>query len=108
MPKTRSRLAIEIFKNISDYYIETIPPSEIDKFVETGKKFYRLNRLEAQAMAKVINKLKPDVAYVDASNHSKISDDALATVVLGEVLGERIELPETGNSPLIYILIGIS
>jgi ribonuclease HII len=45
-----------------------LSPEEIDKVVETGKKFHRLNRLEAQTMAKVIETLKPDIAYVDASD----------------------------------------
>ena len=43
-----------------------ILPEEIDKAVLKGKKFQRLNFLEAKAMAKVIDQLNPDVAYVDA------------------------------------------
>jgi ribonuclease HII len=45
-----------------------LSPAEIDKVVERGRKLHRLNRLEAQAMAKVIEQLKPDIAYVDASD----------------------------------------
>jgi len=45
-----------------------LSPSEIDKVVEKGRKLFRLNWLEAQAMAKVIELLKPDIAYVDASD----------------------------------------
>jgi ribonuclease HII len=45
-----------------------LSPKEIDIVVETGKKLHRLNRLEAQTMAKVIEMLKPDIAYVDASD----------------------------------------
>ena len=43
-----------------------IMPNEIDKAVLKGKKFQRLNFLEAKAMAKVIDRLNPDIAYVDA------------------------------------------
>jgi ribonuclease HII len=45
-----------------------LPPAEIDQVVETKKKLHKLNRLEAHAMAKVIETLKPDIAYVDASD----------------------------------------
>jgi ribonuclease HII len=43
-------------------------PAEIDKVVETRGRLRRLNRLEAQAMAKVITALEPNMAYVDASD----------------------------------------
>ena len=45
-----------------------LSPAMIDRVVEKGRKLHRLNRLEAQTMAKVITALKPDVAYVDASD----------------------------------------
>ncbi len=49
-----------------------------------------------------------NTAYVNASNHSKIFDDAIVPITLGAVLGERTELPSTGTSPLAYMLIGFS
>jgi ribonuclease HII len=36
--------------------------------VETGRKLRKLNHLEALTMADVITALKPDIAYVDASD----------------------------------------
>ena len=45
-----------------------LSPSEIDRAVESKRKLHKLNRLEAQAMAQVINVLKPDEAYVDAAD----------------------------------------
>jgi ribonuclease HII len=67
-PRRRETLAFEIKKVVVRYHVEKLSPAEIDKVVETGKKLHRLNRLEAHTMAKVIEALKPDIAYVDASD----------------------------------------
>ncbi|MCW4002175.1 MAG: ribonuclease HII [Candidatus Bathyarchaeota archaeon] len=67
-PRRREELAAQIKESALKYHIEMLSPAEIDKVVETGKKLYRLNRLEARTMAKVITILKPAVAYVDASD----------------------------------------
>ncbi|MEM3873778.1 MAG: ribonuclease HII [Candidatus Bathyarchaeia archaeon] len=67
-PSRREMLAVEIKRVARKHAIVKLSPSEIDKVVERGRKLYRLNRLEAQAMAKVIELLKPDIAYVDASD----------------------------------------
>ncbi len=67
-PSRREALAIEIKRIAQKHAIVKLSPSEIDMVVERGRKLFRLNRLEAQAMAKVIELLKPDVAYVDASD----------------------------------------
>jgi len=67
-PQKRESLAVEIRQIAQKYSIIKLTPAEIDKVVETGKKLHRLNRLEAQTMAKIIEALKPDRAYVDASD----------------------------------------
>jgi len=67
-PKRRRYLAEEILKIVKDSCLVKLQPAMIDKVVETGGKLHRLNRLEARAMAEVIRSLKPDVAYVDASD----------------------------------------
>ncbi|MBS7614581.1 ribonuclease HII [Candidatus Bathyarchaeota archaeon] len=67
-PTRRTKLATEIVKIVRNHCIVKLAPSEIDVVVETGSKLYRLNRLEAHAMARVIANLKPDIAYVDASD----------------------------------------
>jgi len=64
----RETLATEIKRIAQKYSVIKLTPKEIDNVVETGRKLHRLNRLEAQTMAKVIEMLKPDIAYVDASD----------------------------------------
>ncbi len=67
-PGRRETLATEIKRIARKHAVVKLSPAEIDKVVERGRKLFRLNRLEAQAMAKVIELLKPDIAYVDASD----------------------------------------
>jgi ribonuclease HII len=67
-PHRREYLAPEIKRIAKNYTVIKLQPPEIDKVVKTGGKLRRLNRLEAQTMAKVIETLKPDKAYVDASD----------------------------------------
>ena len=67
-PSRREALAVEIKRLAQKHAVVKLSPAEIDMAVERGRKLFRLNRLEAQAMAKVIELLKPDVAYVDASD----------------------------------------
>jgi ribonuclease HII len=67
-PHRREELAIEIRTCALKYHAVSLSPAEIDNVVETGRKLHRLNRLEAHTMAKVIAELRPEVAYVDASD----------------------------------------
>jgi ribonuclease HII len=67
-PARRSKLAPEIVKVAMNHHVVRLSPAEIDKVVETGSRLHRLNRLEAHAMAEVITFLRPDIAYVDASD----------------------------------------
>lgn len=67
-PNRRKALAVEIKRIAKKHAVVKLSPVEIDKVVEKGRKLHRLNWLEAQAMAKIIELLKPDIAYVDASD----------------------------------------
>lgn len=67
-PHRREILAVEIKKLAQKLGIVKLSPNEIDVIVETGKKLHKLNWLEAKAMAEVLENLKPDMAYVDASD----------------------------------------
>jgi len=67
-PRRRQQLKQEILKLALRFHVIKLSPAQIDQVVEKGRKLYKLNRLEAQTMAKVIEALKPDIAYVDASD----------------------------------------
>lgn len=64
----RTDLSKKIKKLSLDHTIIEIEPSVIDDVVFRGEKLRRLNWLEAKAMAKVIERLMPEVVYVDASD----------------------------------------
>ena len=64
--KKREALYPEIIKLTENHHIIKVPPNLIDKVVRSSRKLHKLNRLEAQTMAKIIEALKPDEAYVDA------------------------------------------
>lgn len=67
-PSTRSRFEEKIKQIVERYEYVELTPDQIDLVVHKAKKLQRLNFLEAKAMAEVISQLKPDVAYVDASD----------------------------------------
>jgi ribonuclease HII len=67
-PHRREFLAGEIKKIVMKYEVLKLQPNEIDVVVLSGRKLHKLNWLEAQTMARVIEALKPDKVYVDASD----------------------------------------
>jgi ribonuclease HII len=67
-PKKREALSTKIKQIAEKQHIIKLTPTEIDRAVESNRKHHKLNRLEAQTMAKIINTLKPDQAYVDAAD----------------------------------------
>ncbi|TET24838.1 MAG: ribonuclease HII, partial [Candidatus Bathyarchaeum sp.] len=67
-PQKRETLAKQIRELALNCHVVSLSPVEIDRVVETGKRLHRLNRFEAQAMARVITILKPEVVYVDAAD----------------------------------------
>lgn len=67
-PHRRETLTVEIIRIVQSYNVEKLQPKEIDIAVRSGRKLHKLNRLEAQTMAKVIEALRPDKVYVDASD----------------------------------------
>jgi len=67
-PKKREALSIEIMRVAEKHHVMKLAPKEIDCVVESKRRLHKLNRLEAQTMAQIINTLKPDEAYVDAAD----------------------------------------
>jgi len=66
--KKREVLATEIMRLTEKQAIIKLSPMDIDHAVESGRKLHKLNRLEAQTMAQIIQALKPDHVYVDAAD----------------------------------------
>ena len=67
-PRKREALFAEIADLAEKHYVVKLSPGEIDQAVESKRKLHKLNRLEAQTMAQVINALKPDEVFVDAAD----------------------------------------
>jgi ribonuclease HII len=67
-PRTRELLAVEIRRIAKNFNVVKLSPREIDVVVNSGRKLHKLNYLEAQTMARVIEALRPDMVYVDASD----------------------------------------
>jgi ribonuclease HII len=66
--KKREALYPQILKLTEKHHIMKLPPAQIDKVVRSNRTLHKLNRLEAQTMAKIIEVLRPDEAYVDAAD----------------------------------------
>ena len=66
--KKRETLCPEIIKLSEKHHVIKVPPAQIDKVVESSRTLHKLNRLEAQTMAKILEVLRPDEAYVDAAD----------------------------------------
>jgi len=47
-----------------------------------------------------------NIAAAQATNQGVIYAKAL-TVILGQVLGARVELPNTGTDPILFIIVGL-
>jgi ribonuclease HII len=67
-PEARLKLSIKIPEIVDEYHIVELEAAHLDMVVNHSPKFQRLNLLEARAMAEVIEKLKPHLVYVDASD----------------------------------------
>lgn len=68
LSSARTRLSKEIPGIVDDYQVIELAASELDTIVNRAPKFQRLNLLEAKVMAQIIERLKPDIAYVDSSD----------------------------------------
>jgi ribonuclease HII len=67
-PKKREKLAPEIMRLAQKYIVLKVSPQQIDKVVERQRYLHKLNRLEAQVMAQIVEQLEPDIVYVDAAD----------------------------------------
>ena len=67
-PLRRTELARKIKSKVGKVCVREVQPKEIDEVVLHGTKLRKLNFLEAKVMAAVISELRPNRAYVDASD----------------------------------------
>jgi ribonuclease HII len=67
-PKKREKLFTEILGLAERHVVLKVSPQDIDRSVESQRKLHKLNRLEAETMARVVTALEPDVAFVDAAD----------------------------------------
>lgn len=100
-PRRREALAVEIKRLALRYSVIKLAPKDIDKVVQTGKRLHRLNRLEAQTMAKIIEMLKPDIAYVDASD---VLEERFKKHIL-ECLSFRVEIVSEHKADRNYPIV---
>lgn len=66
--KKREALYPQIVELCRRHHIIKVPPYQIDRAVRHTKTLHKLNRLEARTMAKIIEMLQPDKAFVDAAD----------------------------------------
>ena len=67
-PKKRESLFPKILQIAEKHAVIRLQPKQIDQVVLSGRKLHKLNRLEAENMAEIINQLNPDEAQVDAAD----------------------------------------
>ena len=67
-PKKRESLFPKILQMAEKHAVIRLQPKQIDQVVLSGRKLHKLNRLEAENMAEIINQLNPDEAQVDAAD----------------------------------------
>jgi ribonuclease HII len=87
-PYARSDLSAKIRELASKVSVVEAQPKEIDEVVLHGGKLRKLNFLEAKMMAQVILELRPQEAYVDASD---VNEDRYGRTIR-EFLGSNFEV----------------
>jgi ribonuclease HII len=100
-PHRRETLAAEIKRIVQSYALEKLQPREIDVAVRSGRKLHKLNRLEAQTMAKVIEALRPDRVYVDAAD---VLEDRFKHHIL-ECMPYRVKIVSEHKADRNYVAV---
>jgi ribonuclease HII len=100
-PVGRTRLYPLISGIATKVIFHKISPKEIDEYVLTGKKYRRLNYLEAITMGRVASELDPDVIFVDASDIDPIrfGND------IRSVLKRETEIVSTHHADRLYPIV---
>lgn len=100
-PHRREALAIHIKRIVQGLKVMELSPREIDVVVNSGRKLHKLNYLEAQTMAQVIEALRPDRVYVDASD---VLEDRFRQHIL-ECMSVRAEIISEHKADRNYVVV---
>ena len=101
-PNKRRRLSYAIKRLAVKHIILDFQPSEIDSVVLKGKRLYKLNWFEAKAMAQIIKKLKPEIAYVDASD---VNEKRFGKQIR-EMLSFEVKIISEHHADVNYLVVG--
>jgi ribonuclease HII len=100
-PDSRERLYKQIKEIVPNSVVLKIAPREVDEYVRHRKKHTKLNYLEAIYMARVINELAGDIAYVDASD----TDVKRYADQIEEHLTRRVKIVSTHFADRIFPVV---
>ena len=97
-PKRREFLAKKIKEIAADYEVLVIPANDIDDM----RKVMTLNEIEVNAFAKVIQRLKPDICYVDSAdvNEERFKNDIKSRLTF------KLEIVSKHKADEIYPIVG--
>ena len=100
-PTKRVRLAEEIKKLALSWHYVALPANEVDPYVFSRQRLFKLNYLEAKLMAEVIAALIPDEVYVDASdvNEERFADQ------IAQHLTSRIPITSKHHADATYPVV---
>ena len=97
-PKRREILSKRIKESAVNYEISLISASDIDHM----RKVMTLNEIEVNAFSKIIEKLKPDICYVDAAD---VNDERFGKNILSR-LSFKTEIISKHKADDIYPIVG--
>ena len=97
-PKRREILSKRIKESAVNYEITLISASDIDHM----RKVMTLNEIEVNAFSKIIEKLKPDICYVDAAD---VNDERFGKNILSR-LSFKPEIISKHKADDIYPVVG--
>jgi ribonuclease HII len=97
-PVRREILSKKIKKSAVNYEIMIISASDIDNM----RKIMTLNEIEVNAFSKIIEKLKPDICYVDAAD---VNDERFGKNILSR-LSFKPEIISKHKADDIYPIVG--
>jgi ribonuclease HII len=99
----RQKLYYKIVELSVDWTYQIVTPMEIDQAVQYKRRtgIGVLNKLEAEVMAKIINKLKPDVAYVDSAD---VDEERFRRMIMVK-LTHKVEVISKHKADQIYPVV---